>query len=651
MYLGVDYYPEYWPAELITEDLDGIVDLGSNMVRIGEFAWHLMEKQEGQFDFSFYDNLLVQVRQRGLSVMFGTPTATFPAWLAKKHPTILSKDESGVTRVFGGRRQYCFNSAEYRKYSAIITRKLVEHFSKEPSIVSWQVDNEFGHEGSDMCYCEQCHSGFQQFLKSKYDSIDNLNETYGTIFWGQTYNEFDEIPIPTKTITTHNPSLQLDWARFRSYSVNEYAREMADIVRSYRGDHQSITTNVSGGFFGKWFDHDEHMRPFDFVSYDNYPVWGGLVEPIAPAAIAMSHDFNRGLKDRNFWIVEELMGAQGHNIIGYLPRPNQAKMWSFQAFAHGCTDMLYFNWKAMTRGAEQFCYGVVDHDNKRGRKYEEVQRVFKEITPHESVLNAAITSEIAILYDYDNIWSWRAQQQSSSFDFTNELLRLYTPFYHLNSHIDVIPVSRDFARYKVLLVPALQIIDAELGERLSAFAEGGGTVIFSFRTGLKDKNNNIHYGMELPGYVADMCGVVIHGTEALAEGIAEPIVAVSSGGDGRIQHSSCTVWRDLLTPTTAEELYRFDDPFYPEAALTRNLYGKGTVYYVGGGIAEEVLLEMASNVVKHHDIWHIESEPGVEVYARVEGQSRILVVLNHTAETKQFRDVTLMPYESKIINA
>ena len=38
MYLGVDYYPEQWNEDLIESDLDNIIELGSNVIRIGEFA-------------------------------------------------------------------------------------------------------------------------------------------------------------------------------------------------------------------------------------------------------------------------------------------------------------------------------------------------------------------------------------------------------------------------------------------------------------------------------------------------------------------------------------------------------------------------------------------------------------------------------------
>ncbi len=646
MYLGVDYYPEHWPKEMVEEDIKGIKELGANIVRIGEFAWHLMEKEEGKFDFSFFDNVISKLKEENMKVMFGTPTATFPAWLAHKHPSILSEDENGNQRVFGGRRQYCFNSDIYREYSIKITTELVRHYKDEPAIIAWQIDNEFGHEGSDMCYCEQCHTKFQKFLKERYQTIDHLNETYGTIFWGQTYNDFNEIPIPKKTITTHNPSLQLDWARFRSYSVNSYAQEQTKLVQQLKGEHQLVTTNVSGGFFDKWFDHEENVELMDFVSYDNYPVWGGLAEPITPATIAMNHDFNRGLLDKNYWIVEELMGAQGHNVIGYLPRPNQAKMWSYQAFAHGCTDMLYFRWRGMTKGAEQFCYGVVDHDNKYGRKYQEVQSFFKDISKYEDVIKSDINAEVAVLYDYDNIWSWRFQTQSQEFNFTNELMRLYTPFYKFNTKMDVIPTTRDFSRYKVLVVPALQVIDEELGNRFKQFTQNGGTIIFSFRTGIKDKNNNIHFKKALPGFVAEIAGINISEIESLS---SNQYVEVKGLGQYASNKGTCSVWRDIIAPITAETLYSYVDPFHSEAAITKNSFGKGNVYYVGGGIDEEILTEIAKEVVTETGVSFIESEPGIEVYEREANGEQYYFIMNHTAELKSFENVSLQAYESKII--
>ncbi|MCP3031497.1 beta-galactosidase [Halobacillus sp. A1] len=646
-YLGVDYYPEHWPESMLKEDIQGIKGLGANIVRIGEFAWHLMEPEEGEFDFSYFEKVIAELKKNGMSVMFGTPTATFPAWLASKHPSILSEEQDGQVRVFGGRRQYCFNSDIYREYAGKITRKLVRHFSEESSIISWQVDNEFGHEGSDQCYCSKCQDKFQSFLKNKYDTIESLNEMWGTIFWGQTYNGFEEIPIPKVTVTTHNPSLKLEWARFRSHSVNTFTHEMTSIVREEKGKHQEVTTNVSGGFFDKSFDHAENVKEMDFVSYDNYPVWGGLEEPISPEAIAMTHDFNRGLLQKNYWIVEELMGAQGHDVIGYLPRPGQAKMWSYQAFAHGCSDMLYFRWRGMTKGAEQFCYGIVDHDNVYGRKYKEVQTLFEEITNHEALLESPIQSEVAVLYDYDNIWSWKGQIQSKDFDFNDELLRLYRPFYQLNTKIDVLPSDRDFADYKIVLVPVMQVLDDRLAERLKDFTERGGTVIFSFRAGLKDKNNNIRLGEPLPGPVRSLIGARIEEIESLT---SNHQLKVRGKGDFSNINAEISVWRDLLVSEGAEVLYEYTDFFYNQyAAVTKNAFGRGTVYYIGGGISEEPLLVLARQLVESNQIKYVDSPEKVEVYQRELGEEVYSFIMNHSEEVQNFDGEKLQPFESKII--
>ncbi len=647
MYLGVDYYPEQWDINMIDEDMERMKDMGVNIIRIGEFAWHLMESTEGQYDFSFFDMVIDKAKKHDFKIMFGTPTATFPAWLAKKHPSILSADELGHIRVFGGRRQYCYNSSIYRDYTKKIVKKLVDNYKDEKSLIAWQIDNEFGHEGSDICYCEQCHLNFQEFLKSKYGEINNLNEAYGTIFWGQTYNDFTEIPTPKPTITTHNPSLRLDFARFRSHSINEYGKMQIDLVNNLKGSHQKVTHNFYGGFFEKAYDQNIMSGSLDFVSYDNYPVWGGLSEPLKPAHIAMTHDYIRGLKNKNYWVVEEIMGAQGHDVIGYLPRPNQAKMWAYQAMAHGCENLLFFRWRGMTRGAEQFCFGIIDHDNENGRKFQEAQSFMKDIINYEDIIKSEIESEVAVIYDYDNIWSWNFQKQSYEFDFTNELVRLYTPFYNLNTNIDVINTNKDFFKYKVLIVPVMQIIDDRLAQRFEEFVEKGGTIVFSFRTGIKDPNNNIYFGDIFPCRVRKIAGIEVKETESLQRDQRIEILGMGSydGVKGK-----CEVWRDLVIPKEARALYRYNDKFYKDnACITENEYGKGKVYYIGGGIDTYTLNNISKKIAIDNNIRYTEAPEGLEVYTRDYNKEEWLFINNHTSEEIIFRGKAIEAYGSKII--
>lgn len=644
MFLGVDYYPEHWDADMQDEDIKGILGLGANAVRIGEFAWHIMEKMPGSYDFSFFDGITEKLEKAGLKTVFGTPTATFPAWLAKKHPDILIHDESGRPMVFGGRRQYCFNSDIYLEYSLKLVAKLVEHYKDNENIIAWQIDNEFGHEGSDLCWCENCRKAFHSFLEKRYKDIDELNSRYGSVFWGQEYNSFDEVPMPQKTITTHNPSLKLDWARFRSDSLTGFAKKHIELVRKLKGDHQKVTTNFAGGFFDKWFDHQKLAKELDFTSYDNYPVWGGLKEPVHHAQTALHLDFIRGLTGENFWILEQIMGAQGHDVIGYLPRPDQAKMWSYQAMAHGCKSLFYFRWRAMTRGAEQYCYGIVDHDNTYGRKYEEVKEFFGDIKKYSQMFEEPIISDVAVLYDHENVWSWKAQTQSDAFDFNDEILRLYRPFHSLNINIDVIPCTGNFDRYKVIALPVMKIIDDSLAQRLKSFAENGGTIIFSFRAGIKDKTNNINFKSTPPCRVRDLCGIRIDESESLGKGTTVEIESVFG------KTYTAGVWRDIITPVTAETLYSYTDIFYDDkACITKNKYRKGYAYYIGAGTDEEVLIPIFEDILKEKKIEYIKSDRDLEVYPRKYKNEDHLVITNHTSSKKKFKDIDIGPYQSIII--
>ena len=112
-YLGVDYYPEQWGLDLLDEDLKNIVELGANLIRIGDFAWDRFEPKEGEYDFSFFDEVVKRAGEYGLKVMMCVPTATMPAWLYQKYPEIMNEDERGYRQPFGARRGYCCNSDIY----------------------------------------------------------------------------------------------------------------------------------------------------------------------------------------------------------------------------------------------------------------------------------------------------------------------------------------------------------------------------------------------------------------------------------------------------------------------------------------------------------------------------------------------------------
>lgn len=642
MLLGVDYYPEQWDSALMEADMDRILELGCNVIRIGEFAWHRMEPEEGRFDFSFFDGVIAMAKEKGLQVIFGTPTATPPAWLIHKHPDILSQFPDGSSRAFGGRHVSCYSSQPYREYCARIITQLVEHYKDEKAIVAWQIDNELGHEGSDQCWCPRCRAKFQHFLNEKFKGdIHALNETYGTTFWSQEYNSFAEIPLPAPTITTHNPALRLDWERFCSWNIQDFAAFQAQLLHKIIPG-AVVMHDFPGGGLGKHVDYSAVAQELKQVAYNNYPVWGGQKEPLSPSEIAFGLDYIRGLKGENFWITEAIMGAQGHDITGFLPRPNQAKLWSWQGMAHGCESLMYFRYRGATKGAEQFCYGILDADNVPRRRFFEVQNFFREVRPYERALSAPVHSDVAILYDFDALASFRIQQQSILLDCETEMKRLHSALFRTGQSVDIIPASRDFSRYKLVLVPNLIVTDPHFAVRLKAYVDGGGVAVVTYRTAVKDRDNNLVFGKTIPVDLGDLLGLYVEETESVQEYDCIPLAGEKGSG-------TAGIFRDMVVPQGAQVLWHYDDPFYRSyAAITRNTYGQGAAYYLGTTPNQAILDRVLCQAMEEVGLERLDLPEGVESAVRGEGDSRVRILLNHNDVSVQALGQELAPFQVKV---
>lgn len=633
MYIGVDYYPEQWPEERWEKDISMMKELGINVVRLAEFGWALMEPEEGVFDFSLFDRIMELLHKNDIKVVLGTPTATPPAWLIETYPEVLPFDENGSVIGFGARRHYTVNSPKYQELTEIIVEKMASHFAPHPSVIGWQTDNEYGHERSDRSYGEADQHAFQAWLQKKYSSLEELNERWGTVFWSQTYSKWSQIPVPRKVYQEHNPSLLLDFDRFCADAYTSYNKLQVDVLRRIIPAEQFVTHNFV--YSGLAQDQKKMAEDLDFISFDNYPVWGGLAAPLSPAAIARQHDLCRGTKNgKGYWVMEELSGAQGWSQIGYLPRPGHIKLWTYQAISRGAEAIVYFRWRAARFGTEQFCHGVLDHDGVPRRKYEEIKDVIDSVKKiSDDWIEADLKADIAFYHDPENDWAWQIQPQSDQFNYINEFLRFYEPAHELNAAANIIRDDEDLSKYKVVIVPAYFLTKQSFNEKLKQYTADGGTVILTYRTGVKDKDNVVT-DKTLPGELADLAGIEIHEYESLRESNSSQL----KGTAGCLKNftSEVKVWCDYIEPVSAEILATYDDAWFAgKAAITRNEYGKGEVYYVGCAPEPGLLKELYRAIFKKTGTDIMESPDQVELVLRETSSHTYLSVLNHDVKNKQ----------------
>ena len=641
MTMGVCYYPEQWDKQLWEDDLARMLGVGITVIRVAEFAWNKFEPTEGKFTFDFFDEFLELCGSMGMKVILGTPTATPPAWLTQKYPEVLNAAVDGVLYRHGGRKHYNYNSPVYQKLSARIVEQMAEHYGSHPAVVGWQVDNELNCETCEF-YSGTDSAAFRTSLKNKYGTLDTLNQAWGTVFWNQTYTDWEEVYVPRPTLNQGiNPHMHLDYFRFISDSTLKYCGMQADIIRRYKKPEDFITTN---GMFWNVDNHRMEKDCLDVYTYDSYPSFAfGLDRDPKTADDLNDRRWSMHLNEvrsicPHFGIMEQQSGANGWTtrMEGPAPRPGQLALWAMQSVAHGADFISFFRWRTAAVGTEIYWHGILDYDNRDNRKIREVREFYRKFKALDAICASDYKASFALVKDYDNEWdavadAWhrRVEILSGQEIFIASELN-HTPY-------DIVYLQEDsglddLTGYPVLFYPHPVLAEEGRVKLLKAYVEQGGTLIIGCRAGYKDMSGHCVM-LPQPGLCQELTGSDVRDF-TFASPAEEPVTAL--WGDDILE---MPLFNDILKPLEgAAVLARYGNGYYKgEAALVENRIGKGRVLHLGSAFSRKnvkMLLRETGILEPFADI--IDAPQELEVVMREKGDRRFLFALNYQPETVSF---------------
>lgn len=654
---GADWYPEQWDEGRWEADADRMKAFGFDVARIMEFAWTLIEPEKGLYDFSLFDRAIAVLAARGISVILGTPTASFPAWLLDEGE-VLQVARDGRQRDFGTRRMGCFNSPAYREASRRIVAACAEHYGKDERVIGWQVDNEIGHEGSDRCMCENCVSAWRAWLARRYGEPAAMNAQWGSVFWGTSYSRFDQVPVPRDQVSAHfSPGLLLDYDRFCSDSATSFIDEHVAILRAAIGPEAFITTNLYPPPMSNAIDMERLTRGMDFASWDNYPSWGDQDEPLPYVAQALAESFIRDISSvGSFTVMESFSGFQGHVCLGYLPPEAQVALWTNQAIARGADRIVYFRWRTAPYGQEQLCYGLFDTDDaetERARALRENIRAVK--APFSRFASTPMESPACLIYSKDDARVLTEQYLSKGLCFRPtewaqagydmEMVKWFAPYVVFNVNADVKSVdSVEIGKYKIISLPLYQMADPDLVARLDAWVKKGGHLVIGYRSGARDARD-WNVDAPLPGLFAEMAGIRVPRFESLNSGSARMRIGmIPAKGE---------VWADIIEPATAKRVAVWADKkkFYSGApCVTVNARGEGKVWYIGTSPDSLGLFLIYRRILKEAKVGAAFRGMGVEIVERRKQDGGTMrVVLNHNSKPRRALGKRIKPFGWELI--
>lgn len=591
-------------------------DAHIHVVRVAEFAWSRLEPREGQYDLDWLDRAIALAAQHNIAVVIGTPSAAPPAWLTQKYPDTLRTEQDGRKAQHGNRQQGSPTSPRYREFCRRITEQLARRFGHNPNVAGWQIDNEYGEFSWD----DDTHRQFQDWLRTKYQTLDSLNLHWTTEYWSQTYTDWSQIPMGPGG----NPGLDLEFRHFRTDALRDFQRIEVQAIRAASDSRQFITSNFMGWYDA--FDHYALCEDLDLASWDDY-VGSGHLDPIRNGII---HDLTRGFKRKNFWVMETQPGSVNWADVNNALDRGEVRAMAWHAIGHGADAVSYWQWRSALNGQEEYHGTLIGADGTPVPLYDEVAQIGREFEQAgDALAGTSPVSDVAILHSYDSRWAIDNQRHNRNFDPVALLLSYYKPVREMLQQVDVVSPEAPLTSYRVVIAPGLNVLPDDVSRRLIDYVTGGGHLVLGPRSGMKDAYNALQPARQ-PGPFIPLLGGRVEQYYALNADV--PVSGSWGNGKARL-------WAEQLkaqnTPGDTEVLLTYGQSngwLDGQPAVLSRRAGKGRITYIGALLDDGLMRAATQWIIKLSGL-HPALGPvpeGVEVSRRASASKEVFILVNHT---------------------
>lgn len=599
---GGDYNPDQWSEETWDDDVRLMKKAGVNTVALAIFSWDRIQPQENRWDFGWLDRIIDKLGKAGIATDLASATATAPLWLYEKHPEVLPCDKFGHPVNAGSRQSWSPTSPVFKEYALTLCRKLAERYGANPYVTAWHMGNEYGWNNRND-YSDNALNAFRLWCERKYGTIGALNQAWGTTFWGQEMNSFDEVLIPRfmGADSMVNPGQKLDFERFGNDMLLDFYKAERDAIAEICPD-KPFTTNFMVSTDQCCMDYADWANEVNFVSNDHYFHEGGEMHLDELACSdALMDSFALG---KPWYVMEHSTSAVQWKPLNMRKRKGETVRDSLAHVAMGADAINFFQWRASAFGAESFHSAMVPHageDTKLFRQVCELGETLRTLADAGVQGSELERSDTAILFSAESEWATRSQTlPSMKLNHWHDVRDWYRAFLNAGSRADIVPLKYDWSDYKTVVLPTVLMLSAVDTRRLADFAAAGGRVVVGYATGLIDENFHTWLG-GYPGagngLLRDMLGIRGEEFNILGSGVEGEPEAIRLGAGGEVapedaaalNGATTRLWQNDVTVTGDRTqvlaMYAGEEADEWEldgmAAVTRNPYGAGEAYFVG----------------------------------------------------------------------
>jgi beta-galactosidase len=614
LFVGTCYQPVDRSPEQIRQDIALMKQAGFTMVRMGDLSWDAFEPSEGEFEFTWFDQILEQMHQAGIKVLLDIGGSPAPIWLHQTYPSVNMVDEHGAIVQPAERYMDDISSPDYREHLIRFADALTRHYAHNPALAAIGYNNEIGN--GVMSYSEGDRQRFIDWLKAKYGTIANLNQAWATQRWSRHLNSFDEVQLPYFDGPSP-PERYLDLRRYWS-DVTISVLENLEKVRESNVPNLPAVSNL-------W--DTAGRRGFDYLSsFKKYVSYGAEgFYPANPLDATFGALTVRGDLTTPAWFDEFTSGGGGN----YGGPKGIIRMWAYLALMDYGQTFLAWTFNTHRGGEEQALFGLLDHDGTPSWKYGEYKQIASEFSKLQHLgFPRYHKPDVAIAYSFESNMASHPPGPSNTVrqyftvNYAEQVESALKPFFEDNIDAAIINIGHSTLDYKLLVVPADYVMDSASADAIRNYVRNGGTAIMTAMSAKVDENSQ-WFDTPQPGRLSDVFGIR---TEEFYRPKTPPEISLN----GQIEKASIGFY-EVLEPRTAIPMAAFTKTPEKSTAITVNHYGKGRAIYVAVPAQMSVLAPLVRILYATLDIEKGPETPAGVYARRVEGRT---LYVNTTGEEK-----------------
>lgn len=382
------------------------------------------------------------------------------------------------------------NNPTVREYFDNYFREAITALKDHPALYGWDVFNEAHFRSDDPFTTEK----YQQWLKDKYKTIENLN-----YHWYRRYSAFSQIK-PNKRRTAYSVWSSLlpaiDYEKFRSENLTEICRFLTDTAKKYDDENLIIIDGTSSMIMNSTLlnrNNDEFESAYvpDVYGATFYPKSWGKNYKETPWTLAMYYTIpaSAARKANKPYVINEL---QTHTQSALTPgsevSPQELTNWIYMCLFNAPKLMQLWRWRPFLHGYQVTGRGLTQFDGTPNKRYDEVANLLQIVNDNLDLFGdfKVVKPAVKIAISYHNRLAFDSLLKWEDSFWQDNAEGWYHIFWENGVQVDFTNTEKldefDYTAPIIVLPAAVQVSHDE-SERLSEYVKQGGLLIADGRMG------------------------------------------------------------------------------------------------------------------------------------------------------------------------